>query len=314
MADTLVVNEIYLSLQGESTFAGLPCVFVRLTACNLRCSYCDTAYAFTEGRRQPLSEVLAEVRRLAAPFANRWGETPSSQAQHAAHDKGRAREDSRPTVESRAGEATLRGAQQSPVGSQGSTESRPTTKALTFETRDPKSETRISCRLPLIELTGGEPLLQPAALPLMKALCDVGFTVLLETSGALDIAPVDPRVRRIMDLKCPSSGEVGRNRWENLRHLQATDEVKFVIGTVEDYDWAKRVIAEHGLAAVCPLLFSWVAPLVPHQQDKSLKAVPPGQTPLSRRELAERIIADALPVRFQVQMHKAIWPPEQRGV
>lgn len=260
MADTLVVNEIYLSLQGESTFAGLPCVFVRLTACNLRCSYCDTAYAFTEGRRQPLSEVLAEVHRLAAPFKSLWSE--------------------------------------------GSTESRPTTEALA----------RATGRLPLVELTGGEPLLQPGALPLMKALCDDGFTVLVETSGALDIAPVDPRVRRIMDLKCPSSGEVRRNRWENLPHLQATDEVKFVIGTVEDYEWAKRVLAEHGLAAVCPLLFSWVAPLAPQQQDKSLQAVPPGQTPLSRRELVERIIADALPVRFQVQMHKVIWPPEQRGV
>lgn len=323
MADTLVVNEIYLSLQGESTFAGLPCVFVRLTACNLRCSYCDTAYAFTAGRRQPLSEVLAEVRRLAAPFAARclptsdgWGETPSSRAQPEAQKESRVREDFRPAVESRAGGATLRGAQQSPVGSQGSTESRPTTEALArlSEIQNPKSGPPLPGRLPLVELTGGEPLLQPGALPLMKALCDDGFTVLVETSGALDIAPVDPRVRRIMDLKCPSSGEAARNRWENLRHLKPTDEVKFVIGTVEDYEWARRVIAERGLAAVCPLLFSWVAPLAPHQQDKSLKAVPPGQTPLSRRELAERIIADALPVRFQVQMHKVIWPPDQRGV
>ncbi len=283
MADTLVVNEIYLSLQGESTFAGLPCVFVRLTACNLRCSYCDTAYAFTEGRRRPLTEVLAEVRRQ----ASRWGETPSSPAQPEAGDDVRAREDSRPTPEGLV---------------------RP------LEIRNPKSETRIPSRLPLVELTGGEPLLQPAALPLMRALCDDGFIVLLETSGALDITPVDPRVRRIMDLKCPSSGEVGRNRWENLRQLKATDEVKFVIGTVEDYEWAKRVIAEHGLAAICPLLFSWVAPLAPHQQDKSLKAVPPGQTPLSRRELVERIIADALPVRFQIQMHKVIWSPDRQGV
>lgn len=286
MADTLVVNEIYLSLQGESTFAGLPCVFVRLTACNLRCSYCDTAYAFAEGRRQPLTEVRAEVQRLAAPFVNRWGETPSSPAQP------------------------------SPAKSQVSTESRPTNEALTcsLAPHAPRPAPRPLHRLPLIELTGGEPLLQPGALPLMKVLCDDGFTVLVETSGALDIAPVDPRVRRIMDLKCPSSGEVRRNRWENLRHLQATDEVKFVIGTVEDYEWAKRVIAEHDLTAVCPLLFSWVAPLAPHQQDKSLQAVPSGQTPLSRRELVERIIADALPVRFQVQMHKVIWPPEQRGV
>ena len=243
MSDTLVVNEIYLSLQGESTFAGLPCVFIRLTACNLRCSYCDTAYAFTKGRKMPLADVHAEVLRLARPF-----------------------------------------------------------------------ETKNSLRLPLVELTGGEPLLQPAVLPLMKALCDDGFTVLIETSGALDIAPVDPRVRRIMDLKCPSSGEVERNRWENLRHLKATDEIKFVLGTREDYDWAKAKIAEHHLDAICPLLMSWVQPLLPEQQDLSLKKVPAGQTPISRRELAERIIADALPVRFQAQLHKLIWPPDQRGV
>ena len=244
MSDTLTVNEIYLSLQGESTFAGLPCVFVRLTACNLRCSYCDTAYAFTEGRKVLLTEIRAQIASLAKPFADSVG----------AH------------------------------------------------------------RLPLVELTGGEPLLQPNSVPLMKSLCDDGFTVLLETSGALDLAPVDARVRRIMDLKCPSSGESARNRWENLVHLTATDEIKFVIGTVEDYEWAKRQIAEHKLADVCPLLFSWVAPLAPHQQDKSLKPVPPGQTPLTRLGLVERIMADALPVRFQLQMHKVIWPPEQRGV
>lgn len=250
MADTLVVNEIYLSLQGESTFAGLPCVFVRLTACNLRCSYCDTAYAFTQGRKLSVADVLAEVRRLAAPF-------------------------------------------QSP---------------------GPDSGIRNPHRLPLVEFTGGEPLLQPAVLPVMRQLCDDGFIVLLETSGAHDIAPVDPRVHRIMDLKCPGSGEVARNRWENLAHLKDTDEVKFVIGTVEDYEWAKEQIATHHLAAVCPLLFSWVAPLAPEQQDKTLKPVPAGQTPLTRQALAERIIADALPVRFQVQMHKVIWPPDQRGV
>ena len=117
-----------------------------------------------------------------------------------------------------------------------------------------------------------------------------------------------------MDLKCPSSGEVARNRWENIPHLKATDEVKFVIGTMEDYEWAKEQIAKYNLAAICPLLFSWVAPLTPGQQDKSLKKVPAGQTPLTRKELVEHIVADALPVRFQVQMHKVIWPPEQRGV
>lgn len=254
MADTLVVNEIYLSLQGESSFAGLPCVFVRLTACNLRCSYCDTAYAFTEGRRMPLEAVLAEVHRLAAPFA------PAKIVSLPAES----------------------------------------------ETRNP--------RLPLVELTGGEPLLQPAALPLLRALCDAGFTVLLETSGARDIAPVDPRVHRIMDLKCPSSGEAERNRWENLAHLRPTDEVKFVIGTAEDYAWAKEVLRRHNLTALCPVLFSWATPLAPHQRDPSLKPVPAGHTPLSRRELAERLLADALPVRFQAQLHKVIWPPDQRGV
>ena len=247
MADTLVVNEIYLSLQGESTFAGLPCIFVRLTACNLRCSYCDTAYAFTEGKKRALSEVVAEVRRLAQPF------------------------------------------------------------------QVPSSEFRVP-RLPLVELTGGEPLLQPGALDLMQRLCDLGFTVLVETSGALDISKVDPRVRRIMDLKCPSSGEVERNRFENIPHLKATDEIKFVIGTVEDYDWAKQQIATHKLDVICPLLMSWVQPLRPEQQDKSLKPVPAGLTPITRKELVERIIADALPVRFQLQMHKVIWSPEQRGV
>jgi 7-carboxy-7-deazaguanine synthase len=138
--------------------------------------------------------------------------------------------------------------------------------------------------------------------------------VLLETSGAHDIAAVDPRVRRIMDLKCPGSGEAARNRWENLPYVKATDEIKFVIGTLEDYEWAKEQIIKHKLEAICPLLFSWVHPLAPDQEDKSLKPAPPGQTPMSRQELAERIIADALPVRFQVQLHKIIWPAEQRGV
>ena len=247
MSDTLVVNEIYLSLQGESTFAGLPCVFIRLTACDLRCSYCDTAYAFTEGKKKSLAEILAAVKKLAEPFF------------------------------------------------------------------DSKSKTKNS-KLPLVELTGGEPLLQKNSLPLMKSLCDEGFTVLIETSGAHDISKIDPRVHRIMDLKCPASGEVARNRFENIAHLKATDEIKFVIGTVEDYEWAKQQIAAHKLDSVCPLLFSWVHPLTPEQQSKVLKKVPDRLTPISRRDLAEKIIADALPVRFQIQLHKIIWPPEQRGV
>ena len=177
MSDTLVINEIYLSLQGESTFAGLPCIFIRLTACNLRCSYCDTAYAFTEGQKKSLAEILAEITKLAGPFSNSKLKTQNS-------------------------------------------------------------------KLPLVELTGGEPLLQKNCLPLMKSLCDDGFTVLLETSGAHDISPVDPRVHRIMDLKCPGSGEVERNRWENLKHLKAADEIKFVIGTQQDYDWTKQQLPD----------------------------------------------------------------------
>jgi 7-carboxy-7-deazaguanine synthase len=244
VSETLVINEIYLSVQGESTWAGLPCVFVRLTACNLRCSYCDTAYAFTEGKETPLPEILERIHSLAKPFASRPAAT----------------------------------------------------------------------RLPLVELTGGEPLWQKNSLPLMRSLCDAGFSVLLETSGALDIAPVDPRVRRIMDLKCPGSGESKRNRWENLQHLRPTDEVKFVIGTREDYDWAKQIVLTRNLAEICPVLFSWVSPLLPKQRDKSLREVPAGQSSISRQELVEQIIADALPVRFQLQMHKFIWPPDQKGV
>jgi 7-carboxy-7-deazaguanine synthase len=247
MPSGLIVNEIFLSVQGESSFAGLPCIFVRLTGCNLRCSFCDTAYAFTEGKKMSLEEVRVQALRLASSF-------PAAAVPALGH------------------------------------------------------------RLPLIEFTGGEPLLQENCLPMMSRLCDEGFSVLVETSGARDIAGVDPRVHRIMDLKCPSSGEVARNRWENLRHLRPRDEIKFVVGTREDYEWMRRIIAEHRLATVCPLLLSWVQPLAPSQQDSSLKAVPPGQTPVSRRELAEWLLADALPVRFQAQLHKLIWPVDQRGV
>ena len=246
----LVVNEIYLSLQGESTHAGLPCIFIRLTGCNLRCSYCDSAYAFAEGTRKSLASVRAEVHRLAKPFQ--------------------------------------------------------------FKAVATKSAPHL--RLPLVELTGGEPLLQKNSLPLMKSFCDEGFTVLIETSGAHDVSPVDARVRRIMDLKCPSTGESDRNRLENLRHLKDHDEIKFVIGTREDYQWAKEQIARHKLEEICPVLISWVHPLAPGQQDGSLKKVPADHIPISCQELAEKIITDALPARFQVQMHKVIWPSEKRGV
>jgi 7-carboxy-7-deazaguanine synthase len=241
--DKLLVNEIYLSIQGESTFAGLPCVFVRLTGCPLRCSYCDTAYAFSQGELISIEDLRSSVLELAAPF----------------------------------GREGLR-------------------------------------RLPLVELTGGEPLAQSACLGLMSWLCEEGFSVLLETSGAIDISPVDPRVHRIMDLKCPGSGEESRNLWDNLRHLNAGDEVKFVIGTAEDYAWAKGVLQDHRLASICTVLFSHASPITQNQASSTLKKAPEGQTPLSRLELAELVIADALPVRFQVQMHKVIWAPDARGV
>jgi 7-carboxy-7-deazaguanine synthase len=165
-----------------------------------------------------------------------------------------------------------------------------------------------------VELTGGEPLLQAGCLTLMTRLCDAGFKVLLETNGALDIGRVDRRVHRIVDLKCPSSGETEENRWENLEHLHAEDEIKFVIATEEDYGWAKRIIQQHGLANRCALLVSWASPLTKEQQSPVLKACPPEQHPLTRQQLAEAIIRDALPVRFQVQLHKVIWTPDARGV
>ena len=169
-------------------------------------------------------------------------------------------------------------------------------------------------KLPLVEITGREPMLQKNVHPLMSRLCDAGLTVLIETSGAHDISVSDPRVRHIMDLKCPSSTESGQMQPENIDHLKATDEVKFVIGTEEDYAWAKAQLAEHQLAACCPVLFSWIAPLEPHQRDESLKPVPADHTPISRRELVERITHDRLPVRFQLQMHKFIWPVDAKGV
>ena len=243
-ARSLAVNEIFLSLQGESTFAGLPCVFVRLAGCDLRCSYCDTAYAFGEGRSMTLSAIRAAVARLAAPY-------PAGPA---------------------------------------------------------------AGRLPLVELTGGEPLLQPAAPELLAGLCDNGFTVLLETNGARDISPVDPRVRRILDLKCPASGESSRNHWPNLDLLRPTDEVKCVIATVEDYLWARDIILSRRLWTRCPILVSWASPPPPSAGPSPLKPVPAGQTPITRRELAERVLADALPARFQAQLHKIIWPPDLHGV
>ena len=213
---TLTINEIYHSIQGESTWAGEPCVFVRLTFCDLRCTYCDTEYAFYEGKKQSLSEILATV----ASF---------------------------------------------------------------------------NCQL--VEITGGEPLLQKNVLPLMVALADAGYTVLLETSGAHDISQVDSRVHRIMDLKTPGSGECAKNLFSNVDHLTQRDEVKFVIGSREDYEWSREQIATHQLAKRChEILFS------------------PIFGRIDPREIVEWILADRLPVRFQLQMHKFIWTPTKRGV
>jgi 7-carboxy-7-deazaguanine synthase len=213
---SLVINEIYQSIQGESTWAGLRCVFVRLTACDLRCTYCDTAYAFYKGERRPLEEVIAAV--------------------------------------------------------------------LAFD-------------CPLVEITGGEPLLQKQVLPLMSRLCDAGCTVLIETSGAHDISGIDPRVHRIMDLKTPGSGECARNLWANIGHLTKRDEVKFVIGSREDYEWSRAQIDQHRLDERCGcVLFS------------------PIFGRIEPRQIVEWILEDKLPVRFQLQIHKFIWDPQQKGV
>lgn len=210
--ERLRVTEVFHSIQGESTFAGRPCVFVRLTGCQMRCRWCDTEYAFHGGSWRTRDEVLSAV---------------------AAFD------------------------------------------------------------CPLVELTGGEPLLQPGAPPLLEALCDRGYEVLLETGGGLDIGVVDRRVRRIVDVKCPGSGEAEANRWENLDLLRPTDEVKLVIADEADYQWARRVVEEHRLAERCPVLFSPVAR--------------PDGDRLQPRDLAEWILRDRLPVRFQLQLHKLLW-------
>jgi 7-carboxy-7-deazaguanine synthase len=214
--DTLVVHEIYKSVQGESTFAGLPCAFVRLTGCNLRCTWCDTPQAFYGGKRLRRADVLASALAL----------------------------------------GTL-----------------------------------------LVELTGGEPLLQPGATVLLRELCDAGRTVLLETSGEADVSRVDPRVHKIMDLKAPGSGESHRNRWSNLEHLGARDEIKFVLAGRADYEWMRGVIRDRGLGdRGTALLASTV------------------WGKLAARDLVAWVLDDALPVRVQVQLHKIIWGAEAQGV
>jgi len=227
--NTLKVNEIFYSIQGESTWAGLPCVFIRLTGCHLRCGYCDTEYAFHEGARRTIDEILTEARRLG-------------------HD------------------------------------------------------------CPLYEVTGGEPLLQKPVHELMARLCDAGKTVLIETSGACDISVCDPRVIRIMDLKTPGSGEVDRNLWTNLDHLTTQDEVKFVLCSREDYEWARQVIREHQLAdRVAAVLFSAAHEMPPGRELSGCQG-------LALSDLAEWVLEDSLPVRIQTQLHKLIWGPDVKGV
>jgi 7-carboxy-7-deazaguanine synthase len=209
------VTEIFHSIQGESSFAGRPCVFIRLTGCPLRCTWCDTEYAFTGGSDMTVEEILHRVEAFGCP---------------------------------------------------------------------------------LIEVTGGEPLHQPEAFGLIARLCDAGHEVLIETSGAIDTSPVDPRARIILDVKCPGSGMVDRMLWENLARLTARDEVKFVIKDRADYEWAREVVRRHSMEQRCTVLFGPVF----GEQDP--------------RQLAEWILADRLPVRFQLQMHKHIWSPDMKGV
>jgi len=211
----LTINEIFFSIQGESTRSGLPCVFVRLTYCNLRCVYCDTEYAFHEGKDMSMVEILAEVNKY-------------------------------------------------------------------------------NCKL--VEITGGEPLIQEEVHGLMTRLCDEGYEVMIETGGSLPIEKIDKRVKIIMDIKTPYSKMSGKNRYENIDYLKANDEVKFVIGNLEDYNWCKEIIAKYGL-------------------DKRLKVLmSPVFGEVENIDLAKWILEDNLKVRFQIQLHKYIWDPQTRGV
>jgi len=214
-ADSLLIHEIYRSVQGESTFAGLPCVFVRLAVCDARCSWCDTPHAFTQGSVWTLDDIVRKV---------------------------------------------------------------------------------IGYQTPLVEITGGEPLVQAEVIPLMAQLADRGLTVLLETSGAHDISPIDPRVHIIMDLKCPDSGECEGNRFANLDLLKPTDQIKLVIASRADFDWAADTIRRHRLDQRFTVLFSPAFGLV---------------TPL---QLADWLLQSGLQARLQVQLHKVIWDPKARGV
>ena len=212
----LTVNEIFHSIQGESTHAGRPCVFVRLTACDLRCSWCDTPYAFHEGEKMSIDEVLEKVRSYGCD---------------------------------------------------------------------------------VVEVTGGEPLLQKDVYPLMERLLDEGRTVLIETGGHRDAGDVPERVHRIIDVKCPASGEMSKMHWPNLERLRPSDEVKFVIQDRADYEYARRIAAEYHLADRCAaVLFS------------------PVHGVLDPKALASWMLADRVPARLQLQAHKYIWDPSTRGV
>jgi len=211
----LKVNEIYYSIQGESSRAGLPCVFVRLTYCNLRCSYCDTEYAFHDGKEMPADLIIEEVKKF---------------------------------------------------------------------------------HCPLIEITGGEPLFQAESVELMKRLCDESFDVMLETGGSLTVKEVDKRVMIILDLKCPSSKMMKKNLYENLDYIKTSDEIKFVIGSREDYEWAKETIGKYNLTGKCGILLSTV-----------FGALDPAK-------MVGWMLEDKLRARFQLQMHKFIWEPDTKGV
>jgi 7-carboxy-7-deazaguanine synthase len=214
-ASRVRITEIFHSIQGESTHAGRPCVFIRLTGCPLRCTWCDTEYAFHGGVDMTIDEVVAQTQAY-------------------------------------------------------------------------------GCRL--VEVTGGEPLHQAAAFPLVERLCAEGFEVLIETSGAIDIAAVDRRARIIMDIKCPGSAMADRMLWSNLSHLSNHDETKFVVKDRADYEWAREFVRRENLTARCHVLFS------------------PVFGELDPRILAEWLLEDRLPVRFQLQLHKLIWSPDMRGV
>ena len=237
------VTEIFRSIQGESTYAGLPCIFVRLTGCNLRCTWCDTAYAFHDGTRMSIDDVLGRVQELSSGRD---------------HDSGT--------------DAKMAGQLEKPIS--------------------------------LVELTGGEPLLQPDAVGLAQRLMAENYTVLVETSGERFVGILPQQVVKIVDVKCPDSGEGGTFLLDNLKAIDTKDEVKFVIGSRRDYEFARDFSAEHQLAhRVRQVLFSPVFP-DPNGSWNGLDA----------RILAEWILADCLPVRLGLQLHKFVWHPSTRGV